>query len=40
MSEVVEVGEPSEDSLEANFKKFLELDTDKRPQNDKRKKSE
>ena len=40
MSEVVEVGEPSEDRLEANFKKFLELDTDKRPQNDKRKKSE
>ena len=40
MYEVVEVGEPSEDRLEANFKKFLELDTDKRPQNDKRKKSE
>jgi len=39
LKEVIEVGEPSRDRLEANFKKFLELDTDKRPDNDKRKKS-
>ena len=40
LKDVVEVGEPSTDRLEANFKKFLELDTDKRPNNDKRKKSD
>jgi len=33
MTDVIPVGEPSEDRLEANFKKFLELSTDKKPQN-------
>ena len=33
MKDVIEVAEPSEDRLEANFKKFLELSTDKQPEN-------
>ena len=33
MKDVIEVSEPSEDRLEANFKKFLELSTDKKPEN-------
>ena len=33
LKDVIPVGEPSEDRLEANFKKFLELSTDKKPQN-------
>jgi hypothetical protein len=40
MKDVLPVGDPSKDRLEANFKKFLELGTDKRPKNDKRKKSD
>ena len=32
LKDVVEVGEPSKDRLEANFKKFLELDSDKATQ--------
>ena len=33
MKDVIPVAEPSEDRLEANFKKFLELSTDKKPEN-------
>ena len=33
MKDVDEVGTPSEDRLEDNFRKFLELDTDKNPEN-------
>ena len=33
MPDVISVGEPSKDRLEANFKKFLELSTDKNPEN-------
>ena len=33
MKDVIEIAEPSEDRLEANFKKFLELSTDKKPEN-------
>ena len=33
MKDVIPVGEPSKDRLEANFKKFLELSTDKKPKN-------
>jgi len=33
MKDVIEVGEPSKDTLESNFKKFLELSTDKKPEN-------
>jgi|TARA_R110002074_G_scaffold221105_3_gene391693 hypothetical protein len=33
MTDVLPVGEPSEDRLEDNFRKFLELDTDKKPKN-------
>tara|TARA_R110000824_G_scaffold197409_6_gene380836 strand:- start:1674 stop:2216 length:543 start_codon:yes stop_codon:yes gene_type:complete len=33
MKDVLPVGEPSEDRLEKNFRKFLELNTDKKPQN-------
>ena len=33
MKEVIPVGEPSEDRLEDSFRKFLELSTDKKPQN-------
>ena len=33
MKDVIEVGEPSEDRVEKNFRKFLELHTDKKPQN-------
>jgi len=33
MTDVIEIGEPSKDRLEANFKKFLELNTDKKPEN-------
>jgi len=33
MKDVIPVGEPSEDNLEDNFRKFLELETDKKPQN-------
>lgn len=33
MKDVIEVGEPSEDRLEDNFRKFLELSTDKKPEN-------
>ena len=40
LKDVIEVGEPSTDRLDANFKKFLELESDKRPNNDKRKKSD
>jgi hypothetical protein len=40
MKDVIAVNEPSENRLEDNFRKFLELGTDKRPSNDKRKKSD
>jgi hypothetical protein len=40
LKDVIEVGIPSEDRLEKNFRKFLELSTDKRPENDKRKTSD
>ena len=33
MKDVIEVAEPSEDRLEDNFRKFLELSTDKQPEN-------
>ena len=33
LKDVVELGEPSEDTVEASFKKFLELETDKKPEN-------
>ena len=33
MKDVIPVAEPSADRLEANFKKFLELSTDKKPEN-------
>ena len=33
LKDVIPVGEPSEDRLEDNFRKFLELSTDKKPQN-------
>ena len=33
MKDVIAVGEPSEDRLEKDFRKFLELSTDKKPQN-------
>ena len=33
MTDVIPVGEPSENRLEANFKKFLELESDKKPDN-------
>ena len=33
LKDVIQVGEPSEDRLEDNFRKFLELDTNKKPQN-------
>jgi len=33
MKDVIEVAEPSKDRLEASFKKFLELSTDKKPEN-------
>ena len=36
MTDVIPVGEPSEDRLEDKFKKFLEQSTDKKPQNDTR----
>ena len=33
LKDVIPVGEPSEDRLEDNFRKFLELSTDKKPDN-------
>ena len=36
LKDVVPVGEPSQDRLEDNFRKFLEQSSDKRPQNDTR----
>ena len=33
LKDVVEIGEPSKDTLESSFKKFLELSTDKNPEN-------
>ena len=41
LKDVIEVGLPSEDTLEKSFRDFLGLDAaGKRPKNDKRKKSE
>ena len=40
MSDVEDVGQPSEDGLDKNFRKFLELSATKRPKNDKRPKAE
>tara|TARA_B100001287_G_C22573106_1_gene477227 strand:+ start:415 stop:960 length:546 start_codon:yes stop_codon:yes gene_type:complete len=34
MKDIIPVGEPSEDRLEDNFRKFLDQSTDKRPEND------
>ena len=36
LKDVVPVGEPSQDRLEDNFRKFLEQSSDKRPENDTR----
>ena len=33
MKDVIPVGEPSKDRLEANFRKFLDLSSDKKPKN-------
>jgi hypothetical protein len=33
MKDVIPVGEPSEDRLEDNFRKFLDQSTDKKPEN-------
>ena len=33
MGDTLPVGEPSEDKLEDNFRKFLDQSTDKKPQN-------
>ena len=40
MKDIIAVGEPSEDTLEDSFRKFLEQSSDKRPENDTRPKND